>query len=355
MAEKDSKPKKLSMASTKKELLEAYNEVLKGLQEKKEGELRAEEKREEKKAREVVTVAESLSAEGLVQQIGSLKVEIGTMLGRISDSLEKEVDKYRSITDAVRLKEKELQELYGIEEAAESLAALLESQKRKREEFEAEMAAGKEELVREIEQSRAEWERETKERERETKEWEAEEKQRRERARKEFDYTFAREKQLAQDTFEDEKARQEKELRLKKEEVEKQLAEREVNVAEREKRLAELEKRVEAFPVELETAVNNAVKETRTRIEQEAKAREDLLKKDFEGERNVLTTRIQSLEQTVKDQKDQLQKLAQQLEKSYQKVEDIAVKTVEGSAHSKTLADLRNLLGEQIRKQQQGS
>ena len=43
-------------------------------------------------------------------------------------------------------------------------------------------------------------------------------------------------------------------------------------------------------------------------------------------------------------------KLAQQLEAAYQKVQDIAEKTVEGTSQSKSLADLQKLLIEQSRK-----
>jgi len=43
-------------------------------------------------------------------------------------------------------------------------------------------------------------------------------------------------------------------------------------------------------------------------------------------------------------------KLAQQLEAAYQKVQDIAEKTVEGTSQAKSLADLQKLLIEQGRK-----
>jgi len=36
---------------------------------------------------------------------------------------------------------------------------------------------------------------------------------------------------------------------------------------------------------------------------------------------------------------------------AYQKVQDIAIKTVEGASNSKSVASLQQLLGEQIRKQ----
>lgn len=44
-------------------------------------------------------------------------------------------------------------------------------------------------------------------------------------------------------------------------------------------------------------------------------------------------------------------RISQQLEEAYQKVQDIAVKTVEGASNAKSLAGLQQLLGEQMRKQ----
>jgi uncharacterized coiled-coil protein SlyX len=96
--------------------------------------------------------------------------------------------------------------------------------------------------------------------------------------------------------------------------------------------------------------VNRAVKDATDRIVLEAKNKEELLRKEFEGERNVLKTRIESLEKAVKEQSEQTAKLSQQLEAAYQKVQDIAVKTVEGASSTKSLTSLDQWLGEQIRK-----
>jgi hypothetical protein len=101
----------------------------------------------------------------------------------------------------------------------------------------------------------------------------------------------------------------------------------------------------------LETAVTRAVKETSDRLLMEAKSREDLLKKEAEGESNVFKARIELLEKTTKEQSERITALTKQLESAYQKVQDIAVKTVEGASNSKSVASLQQLLGEQIRKQ----
>jgi len=353
MAEEKIKPKELSMSNTKKEMLDAYNALLKQLQEKREAELKPEKKIEEKKKREVVEVAEALSSEGVVKEIGNLKLEIGKRLTHISDGLEEEVSKFNQIKKAIEIKDEEVKELYEIERSAETLAALIEAQNQKRQEFESEMAARKEELNREILAIREEWGKEKKEHEAEIKERDAAESKRREREKEEYGYSFKREQQLAKDKFEDEKAKTEKEIQLKKEQMEKDLTEREKAVAEREEELGELQKKVIAFPKEMEEAINNAVKDTTERITLEAKNRAELIRKEFDGERNVLTTRIESLEKTVKEQSGQISNLSEQLEKAYQKVQDIAVKSVEGSSNLKSLSSLQQLVSEQSRRQPQ--
>ena len=350
MEEKQLQPKKLTLSNTKQEMLEAYNTVLKQLEAQREAELKPERKLEEKKAKEVVQVAESLSSEGVAKEISNLKIETSKTLAQISDRLEAEVNKFRAIQSAIALKEKELQELYEIEKSAVALAALIESQNQKRQAFELEMAEKKEALSQEIETLRAQREEEKKEYEEEIKERDMTEKKRREREKDDYEYSFKREQKLTKDKFEDEKAKLEKEIQIKKEQMQSELKERERVVAEKEEELNELRKKAIAFPKELEAAVAKAIKETTDRLNLEAKNREELVKKEFVGERNVLTTRIESLEKTVKEQSEQIAKLSQQLEKAYQQVQDIAVKTIEGSSTIKSFANLQQWISEQTRK-----
>ncbi len=353
MEEKKFQPKKLTLSHTKQEMLEAYHAVLKQLEAQREAELKPEKRLEEKKAKEVIQIAESLSTEGVSREISNLKLETSKMLAQISDRLEEEVNKFKAIQHAIALKEKELQELYEIEKSAITLAALIESQNQKRQAFEMEMAEKKEAFNQEIEALRKQREEEKKRYEEEIKDRDLMEKKRREREKEEYEYSFKREQKLAKDKFEDEKARLEKEIQLKREQMEKELNEREKAIAEKEEELNELKKRVNAFPKELEAAVNKAVKETTDKLNLEAKNREELMRKEFIGERNVFTTRIESLEKIVKEQNEQISKLSQQLEKAYQQVQEIAVKTIEGSSVAKSITNLQQWMAEQMKKSSQ--
>jgi len=350
MEEKKLQPRKLTLSNTKQEMLEAYQAVLKQLEAQREAELKPEKRLEEKKAKEVIHVAESLSSEGVAKEISNLKMETSKTLAQISDRLEEEVNKFKAIQNAITLKEKELQELYEIERSAVTLAALIESQNQKRQAFESEMAEKKEALSQEIEALRAEREKEKNDYEAEIKERDIAEKKRRDREKEEYEYSFKREQKLTKDKFEDEKAKLEKEIQIKKEQMQTELKKREEVVAQKEEELNELRRKAGAFPKELETAVAKAVKETTDRLNLEAKNREELVKKEFIGERNVLTTRIESLEKIVKEQSEQIAKFSQQLEKAYQQVQDIAVKTIEGSSTVKSFANLQQWISEQTRK-----
>jgi hypothetical protein len=353
MEEKKFQTKKLSLSNTKQEMLEAYQAVSKQMEAQREAELKPEKRLEEKRAKEVIQVADSLSSEGVAKEVSNLKIETSKILAQISDRLEEEIGKFKAVQNAIALKEKELQELYEIEKSTVTLAALIESQNQKRQGFELEMAERKETLSQEVEALRAQRDQEKKEYEEGIKERDVLEKKRRDREKEEYDYSFKREQKLTKDKFEDEKAKLEKEIQIKREQMESELREREKTIGEREEEFNELKKKVGGFPKEMEAAIAKAIKEITEKLNLEAKNREELQKREFIGERNVFTTRIESLEKLVKEQSEQIAKLTQQLEKAYQQVQDIAVKTIEGSSTSKSIANLQQWINEQMRKSSQ--
>lgn len=344
MAEKSTSKKR----PARQQMLEVLAEGERAVAERREA--RPEEKVEQRSVAGAVAVADDLSTRGVVQAIGELKSGIGKMLGELSDRLEEQVSRYVQIQRAIAAKELELKEIYEIQRSASTLTALIEAHDRKRSELESELAQMKEELTREIDETREVWEQEKKLREADGKERDAAEQKRRKREEEEYKYTFAREQQQSKDKFADEMARAEKELAERKAQGEKELAERERAVKAREDEQAGLRQKVEAFPKDLEAAVARAVKEVTTRLQQESAAREELLKREFAGEKNVLTTRITSLEKTAAEQSEQIGRLLQQADKAYGQVQEIAVRAIEGSANAKQLANLQQMLADQGRK-----
>ncbi len=72
----------------------------------------------------------------------------------------------------------------------------------------------------------------------------------------------------------------------------------------------------------------------------------ELFHKEFEGDKNVQMTKIASLEAVVKEHAARIAKLNDQIEKSYSRVQDIALKAVEGSATIKAFTGVRQRQGE---------
>lgn len=337
MAERKTTGKKLTTANTKQEMLEAYTELLSQTEERREATATPEQKVGEKAAKQALAVADALTPDGIIRDISGLKVEVGKVLTSLADKLEQESGRYEAIKRAIAEKELELAEIYEIQKAASSLAALLEAQARKKEEYEAEMALRKESLTQEIEEVRAGWQREKAQKLAEQKELDSLDAKKRARDREEYEYTQKRERQAAADAFqkekaglEEEKLRLEREIALRREQTDREFGEREQALARQEQELADLRGRVAAFPKELEATVTREVKSAVDKVQIEAKFKLELAQKEFEGERNVLTARIGALEAMAKEQSGQISRLMEQVDKSYAQVQAIAVKAVEG-------------------------
>lgn len=340
----------ISPASTKSELLEAYNRLREQLEAKQDSALNAERVKEDKRRQAALEVAETVAASGVDAKIGDLRQALSAALAELGDKLRQETEKYTQVKQAVQFKQAELEEIYGIEQAAASLAALVEAQKQREEEFEAEIAARgdeqathlatqRSELQTEIDSARATWEKERAACEMATKEARAAEDRERKRRQEEFEYAFKRESQQKKDKLADELAQLEKELAGKREEFARQssaketeLSEREARVTAREQTHASLQSQVDGFPRELEARVNQAVAAVSERLTAEAQSGEKLLRAETDGEKNVLVARIEALQGVVKSQDKQIADLSANLGTAYAKVQDIAVKAVDSSS-----------------------
>lgn len=336
------KGKDASLKNTKQELLDLIGDLQQEIEEREKQELKPEKVKEESRHKESVKTADAATEETATKGIDGLKSELSRMLAELAEKLTTETDRYRKIKEAITAKDRELKDIFEIERQAGTLAALIEAQARKKTSFDEEMAAAKERMDIEIRETREAWKKEKEAWIAEQKEREQEEKKRREREKEEWLYAFTREKEQEKNRFEDEKREREKELAAKIAELET----RERAIAEKESRLKELEAKVAGFDAQIQGTVQRAIKETTERLATEHKAKSDLALKQHEGEKAVLATRIETLDQQLVEQKKQSEKLSTQLDMAYKKVEDIALKALESSGNAKTIAGINQMLGE---------
>jgi hypothetical protein len=328
----------VSMANTKKELLDAYTAAKKRVDTLDKDLLDAEKARKRLEKQAAATTADAQAAQDPVQRLHDLRGSISRELTDLAGRFEREIETYRKIKSAIETKQAELDTLYEVETAASDLAALIDAQRAKKAQYESDMAAQKAAFETEMQEMRAQWQREKAEHDRRTKEQAEALSTQRQREKEEYAYAFAREKEQRKNALEDELQALEKEIALKRGDFEsshqQRMAEldlREDTLAKREKEMAALQKEVESFPKRSEAAVQAAVAEATERITRAAESAQALMEARFEGEKNVLVGKIEALEKLVASQAAQISDLSKKNEQAYEKVQDIANRAVAAS------------------------
>lgn len=325
----------VTMANTKKDMMEAYEAMKQQLQAQEKDLLNAEKSRKQMEKKLAATTADAQAAQDPLQRLSSLRSDISKELTILAERFEQEIDSYHKIKVAVKTKQEELDTIYGVESAASDLAALIEAQQAKKEAFETEMVNRRSVFELEMQETRSEWEKEKAAREQEAKEIADSIKKQRQREKEEFEYAFERDKEQRKNTLEDALQAVEKDIAKKREDFEQEYIQRkngldirEEAITKLENEMAALQKEVDTFSKRLEAAVAKAVEDTTTRLTHDFEKDKALMESRFEGGKNVLSGKIESLETLVKSQATQIADFAKRHELAYEKVQDIANRAV---------------------------
>ncbi len=334
MTEKTDLPN-VSMTNTKKELLEAYEEAKEHVQSLSKDLLDAEKAHQRLEKKVAAATADAQAAQDPLKRLHDLRGTISRELTELAERFETEIETYRKIQSAIETKKEELNTIYEVETAASDLAALIDAQRVKKDQFEREMQNQKGAFESEMEELRTQWQREKADRDRRVKEQAETIDKQRQREKEEYEYTFSRDKAQRKNALDDELQILEKELTVKRSEFENEcqnrtaeLDTREKAIADREKDMETLQKEVESFPKRNEAAVQKAVADATEGLTRNFKGDKALMDARFEGERNVLMGKIEALEKMVALQAAQISDLAKKNELAYEKVQDIANRAV---------------------------
>jgi len=322
--------KNVSNSSTKAQILEAYESVLKKLEEKSTD--NPKEVQQRKEAVKTVEAARKNTEDSILSEITLLKGRFVESLDKIQENLVGEYKKLSDIQAAIAIEQKSLQDLYGLTANADSLAAILLAQKENKELFEQGMKATREKFEFEMAETKLKWEKEKKELTEQLKEEQATSQKNRKREEDEYRYTTQQLRKKEADDYELKKMHLEAELKNKQLRFEKEFAEREKSIVEKEKEVIELRKIVDNLPKELEKAVQSAKTELETRLKTEFNYEKTLLAKENQGLIQLKDLQITTLENKVKEIESQMKLLGQKAETSEKSVKDIAMKAIESSS-----------------------
>lgn len=333
----------VTMANTKKQMLDAYLEMKRALAVRDKAVIDAEKERNKFRKEAAQAAVERAVAEDPVLRIHDLRSTIGHELSSVAEQFEATVQDYELLKKAAAEKQAEIERIYGVETAAADLAALIEAHAERKSAFQSEVAL-----------AQATWDADRLERETAVASAQASLSLQREREQEAYDYNLDRERLRRRNELDDEQAALEREIANKRAEAaralakardesegqiarrDEELARREQVVADREQHMNELEQRVAAASDLLAGQVASAVEDASARLDAEHKAQLALVRKEHEGERNVLASRTDSLQQLLEQQARQIETLTGQQERAYAQVQDIASKALEGAQRSST-------------------
>ncbi len=321
--------KKVSSSNTKAQIIEAYDELLKKLEDKSED--NPKEVQQRKEAIKTVESAQKNTEDGIVKDITALKTSFIESLGKVQDSLTGEYKRLADIQAAIKIEKNNLEDLYGLSTNADSFAALLLAHKESRERFDEEMKSAKEAFDAEMADSKAKWNKERIEREALIKEENELRQKARKREEEEYEYSLLQKHKKETDEYELKKSQQEIELKEKKLAFEKEFVEREKTIVAKEQEYAILKKAFDNFSKELEKAVQQARGELEAKLKTEFKYEKDLTAKETEGLLSLKDLQISTLENKISEMEAQLKQLSQKADTSEKSVKDIAIKAIEGS------------------------
>jgi len=330
----------ITAKSTKNEILEAYRAALKQMEEQKQANRREEKARVEKK--EVVAEAHGNTMEGIVKSLAELKLAIGKSLDELETQLLAESRRLAVMRQASEIENRNLEEIHQIQAEANSLAALIEAQKDKKREFEADLETKAAAFETEMTQKRQLWKKEQEDFERARKERDEQVKKDRAREEEEYAYGIKLTRKKDEDEYASRKNAQEKALEEKRTSLEKSWAERESALAVREQELADLRSRTEAFPAELEKAAKEAEGRILSKLKTEHQFEKQILAKESEAAGKLKDQMIASLEAKIQNQEELIRQLSRKADEASLSVQNIALKALDPGVTRRAAADIRS-------------
>lgn len=320
----------ISEKNTKSEIIAAYNDALAKIKELKTPDRKIEKKKEDEA--KIVETAAELSVDKIITGIGGIKLEVINALDDLGEKLIIEFKKLIDVQKGIEVENNNLREIYEIKAETDSLAALLASQKEKKENYDKDMSDKRDSFESEINSKRLLWKQEQEIHDLQKNERDTQLKKDRKREEEEYSYNLQLIRKKDADGYAGEKAKLDKELAEKKINFDKELAKREAEITSKEKEFNELKLKSENFPKELQKAIADTEKAVTEKFEFRYKHEMALIQKGTEGERNLNKQTIQSLEKKIGELEEQIKQLTTKSNEASQQVQTIAIKAIEGAS-----------------------
>lgn len=320
---------KITMKSTKQEIMEAYEEAMKKIAESESGKDDPVAAAKAENDKKIIESAQMIVEDNILNPVI--------------------IERYENLKTAIEMKNKELQELYGIETKANSLVAMINAYKDKEIELKDKYNARTKELDDEFTKKELILKEEIASLEKskedlinkiqnESNELTKSLNKKHKREEEEYEYNLKRSRKVENDRWEDEKAAREKELTEREAAVKADEAE----LADRTSYIEELEKKVEEIPELIQDAKDKAFAEGKAKADKSNAFEVRALKQQNDYNTQILEDKVDRLYSEVDSLKAEKANLQAKLDDAYAQMRELAAETVKSTGGVKILSGQNN-------------
>jgi len=332
--------KQITSKSTKTEIVDAYNELIKENQVlkktidelKKEKTTTVVQKPQIKETKPLVEVVKGATITDIIHGLDHLRLSFGSASSELSAKLTSEATRLQKLRKEVEDRIKQLKEVHDIEVKEDKLDEMIKKYIEKTECFEAEIKQKSMVFEEEMAQKKQAWQKEQEEHSFYIKDRNETLKKMRQREADEYKYEREHTRTQEAEQYEQNKKRLNDELEAFLQKKRNEWEDREKAIAEKERLFEEYRLRIESFPKEKDAAVHKAKDDAVKLVESEAKIQANLREKDVEGEKRTYEFQIKSLEETIKKQAIHIESFYEQVNGFLKRAQELAVKAIEGAS-----------------------
>lgn len=323
---------KLAVKDSKEQLMAAFQQIV---VERKNLESKIATKQaeaEKEKNKQVVEVAATYTVDGIVKGLADLQLEFGSIVHGLSEKLAAENSKLDELKQAIEIEAQHLQELQQIRVVADALHILTQEHEENLKSLEQTAISQRETLEKEIAQTRKNWQQEQAEYETTMQEQNELLAKERQQEVESYQYRLDITRKIAADEYQGRNNQIEREIQELSQLKERNWTERQKILVEQQPLFEEYQKKVEAFVNELDEAIKKAREEAIRDVHQDAKVKADLFEKEWQATKASYELKIQSLEEAIAKQAEQIQNFSSQLQAAMKQAQDLALRAFENSA-----------------------
>jgi len=311
---------------SKAKILQSFQQIL---AEKKKIESKVatrEEEAEKAKNKQLLEVAATYTIDSIVKGLADLQLDFGSIINGVNEKLTTESSKLDELKRALEIENQRLQELQQIRIVADALHILTQEHQEKLTSLEQNAANQREIVEKDTTEKRKLWQKEQQEFDAVIAEQTALITKERQQETADYQYELERNRKVETDEYEEFKRKLERELQEATREKEKQWVEREKYLADHQTEFTENQTKAAGFEEELKQAYIKAKEEAIQEVTREAKVKSDLFEKEWTSTKQGYELKVQSLQETITRQTEQIADLSNQLQATMRQAQELAMK-----------------------------